>query len=89
MTGKIIVATDGSSIGNRAVDFAAALSEKFGTDLCVVHVLMHARPRKEYARIAEAEGLALPPVLAEETKKPHFRCTLRVPPKNWLRQNRS
>jgi len=72
MTGKIIVATDGSSIGNRAVDFAAALSEKFGTDLCVVHVLMHARPRKEYARIADAEGLALPPVLAEVTKKSAF-----------------
>lgn len=72
MTGKIIVATDGSSIGNRAVDFAAALSEKFGTDLCVVHVLMHARPRKEYARIAEAEGLVLPPVLTEATRKSAF-----------------
>ena len=72
MTGKIIVATDGSSIGNRAVDFAAAHSEKFGKDLCVVHVLMHARPHKEYARIAEAEGLVLPPVLADATRKSAF-----------------
>ena len=50
MTGKIIVATDGSNIGSRAVDFAAALSEKFGENLCVLHVLMHARPRKERIR---------------------------------------
>lgn len=72
MTGKIIVATDGSDIGNRAVDFATTLSEKFGEDLCVVHVLMHARPQKEYVRIAEVEGLVMLPVPDEATKKPTF-----------------
>ena len=62
MNGKIIVATDGSDTGNRAVDLAASLSEKFGKDLCVVHVLMHARPRSEYVKMARDEGLELPPV---------------------------
>ena len=72
MTGKIIVATDGSNIGSRAVDFAAALSEKFGEDLCVVHVLRHTRPRKEYARIAEVEGLVVLPAPDEATTKSAF-----------------
>jgi len=60
MTGKIIVATDGSATGNRAVDFAATLSDKFGQDLCVVHVLMYGRPTKEFASMAEIEGIELP-----------------------------
>lgn len=62
MAGKIVVATDGSDTGNRAVDFAASLSEKFGKDLCVVHVLLNARPRSEYAKMARDEGFELSPV---------------------------
>lgn len=72
MTGKIIVATDGSDIGHRAIDFAAALSQKFGEDLCIVHVLLHARPRKEYAKIAEVEGLVELPLPDEAPTKSGF-----------------
>lgn len=57
MAGKIVVATDGSETGNRALDCAAELSGKLGRDLCIVHVLMHGRPSKEFSRMAEAEGL--------------------------------
>ena len=60
MTASIVVATDGSETGQRAVDHAAALSEKFGQPLCIVHVLMHGRPSKELARMVEVEGLAAP-----------------------------
>ncbi len=60
MTGTIVVATDGSDTGNRAVDFAASLSEKFGQSLCVVHVLMLGRPTTEFAKMAEIEGLVAP-----------------------------
>lgn len=57
MAGKIVVATDGSEPGRRAVGFAASLSEKFGQPLCVVHVLLHGRPAREFAKMAEIEGL--------------------------------
>jgi len=72
MTGKIIVATDGSATGNRAVDFASALSEKLGQDLCIVHVLMHGRPAKEFAKIAQNEGIALPQMPDDATEKSAF-----------------
>lgn len=60
MADKIVVATDGSNTGHRAVDFAATLSMKFGQPLCIVHVLMHGRPTKEFQMMAEIEGLAKP-----------------------------
>jgi len=60
MGDKIVVATDGSDTGRRAVDFAATLSNKLGHSLCIVHVLMHGRPAKEFAKMAEVEGLAKP-----------------------------
>lgn len=60
MSGKIVIATDGSETGKRALDCAAELSAKLGRDLCIVHVLMHGRPPKEFSRLAEAEGLVEP-----------------------------
>jgi len=60
MADKIVVATDGSDTGRRAVDFAATLSKTLGQPLCIVHVLMHGRPTKEFAKMAEVEGLAKP-----------------------------
>lgn len=60
MADKIVVATDGSNTGHRAVDFAATLSTKFGQPLCIVHVMMHGRPTKEFQMMAEIEGLAKP-----------------------------
>lgn len=60
MTDKIVVATDGSETGCRAVDFAATLSKELGHPLCIVHVLMHGRPANEFAEMAEVEGLVKP-----------------------------
>jgi nucleotide-binding universal stress UspA family protein len=56
----ILVATDGSDTGGRAVEFAATLSKDLGHPLCIVHVLMHGRPDDEFRKIAEVEGLAKP-----------------------------
>lgn len=66
MTGKIVVATDGSDAGNRAVDFAATMSNKLEKTLYIVHVLMHGRPTKEFMRMAEVEGL-IPPAQKQDT----------------------
>lgn len=60
MAERIVVATDGSDTGHRAVEFAATLSKKLGQALCIVHVLMHGRPSEEFAKMAEIEGLAKP-----------------------------
>lgn len=60
MATKIVVATDGSDTGRRAVDFAATLSRRFHQPLCIVHVLLHGRPSAEFARMAEVEHLVSP-----------------------------
>jgi nucleotide-binding universal stress UspA family protein len=60
MAEKIVVATDGSDTGRRAVDFAATLSKKLGQPLCIVHVLMHGRPIGEFDKMADVEGLNKP-----------------------------
>lgn len=57
MAGNILVATDGSDTGNRAVDTAAQLAGCYGADLCIVHVLLHGRPAEEWAHMAEVEHL--------------------------------
>lgn len=57
MTGKIVVATDGSDTGSRAVELAAALSHKLEKDLTIVHVLLHGRVSRELTRLAENEHL--------------------------------
>ena len=57
MSGKIVVAADGSEVSNRAVDLAAELSAKLERDLCIVHVMLHGRPTAEFTHFAETEGL--------------------------------
>jgi nucleotide-binding universal stress UspA family protein len=54
---KIIVATDGSSCGNRAVMAAADLAQKYGASLTVLHVLMHGSPPDSLKHMAEVEHL--------------------------------
>lgn len=57
MSGKIVVAADGSEASNRAVDLAAELSSKLVWDMCIVHVMLHGRPTAEFKHLAETEGL--------------------------------
>lgn len=76
MAGKIIVATDGSETGKRAVDFAAALSKKFGTALSIAHVLMHGRPTSEYEKMAKLEGLTKPVTKSEGVKQTEHPAAL-------------
>ncbi|WP_372891505.1 universal stress protein [Rhodosalinus sp.] len=54
---RILVATDGSEHGTRAVDLAAELSAGLGEGLTILHVLMHGRPAAELERMAEIEHL--------------------------------
>ncbi|MCO4849064.1 MAG: universal stress protein [Yoonia sp.] len=58
MNDKILIATDGSEIGNRALDCAAELSARLGYDLCIMHVLLHDRPSDELTRLVGSEHLA-------------------------------
>lgn len=57
MPRTIVVATDGSETGSRAVDCAGELAGKLDCDLSIVHILMHGRPPAEMTRLAEAEHL--------------------------------
>ena len=57
MAERILVATDGSESGNRAVDCAAELSNKLGRGLSIVHVYLHGRPPAEMMQLARSEQL--------------------------------
>jgi nucleotide-binding universal stress UspA family protein len=57
MTDRILVATDGSEMGARAVACAAELSDKLHRGLSIVHVQLHTRPSIELTRLAENEHL--------------------------------
>jgi len=54
---KIAVATDGSSLAEKAVHIAAELAAKCGSELIVLHVLMHGEPPAALRRMAEVENL--------------------------------
>lgn len=53
----ILVATDGSKGGNRALDTAAELAKQFGAKVTVTHVLLHSRAAQQLSRMAETEQL--------------------------------
>ncbi len=57
MTRHILVATDGSETGARAVTMAADLAAGLGAKLTVGHVLMHSEPPEGLERMAEVEHL--------------------------------
>ena len=57
MADRILVATDGSETGARAVACAAELSDKLHRGLSILHVQLHARPSIELTRLAETEHL--------------------------------
>jgi len=57
MYNKITVATDGSSMGGKAVIAAAQLAKMCDADLTIAHVLMHGEPPESLVRMAEVEHL--------------------------------
>ena len=57
MYARIVVATDGSVRGNRAIDTAADLAVKYDDELTVVHVLMHGSSPDTPRHMAETELL--------------------------------
>ncbi len=63
---KILVATDGSEHGTRAVRVAADLALKYEADLTIGHVLLHGEPPSAFRRMAEVEHL----VRAPKAQKP-------------------
>jgi len=54
---KIIVATDGSSLAGKAVETAAKLAVKCGSELTILHVLMHGAAPAALKRLVEVEHL--------------------------------
>ena len=54
---KIAVATDGSAMGGKAVLEAARLATLCGSELIILHVLMHGEPPDALVRMAEVEHL--------------------------------
>lgn len=63
---KILVATDGSEHGTRAVRVAADMALKYDAALVIGHVLLHGEPPSAFRRMAEVEHL----VNAPTSKKP-------------------
>lgn len=57
MFSKIAVATDGSQLAENAVDAAIDLAGKYGSELAILHVLMHGEPSESLKRMAEVEHL--------------------------------
>jgi len=54
---KISVATDGSPLASRAVEAAAELASKCGSELTVLHVLLHGDPPDALRQMAKVEHL--------------------------------
>lgn len=57
MFSKIAVATDGSQIAENAVQTAIDMAVKYGSELTVVHVLLHREPPDALMKMAEIEHL--------------------------------
>jgi len=57
MITRILVATDGSAHGRKAVDHAATLAARFAADLIVTHVLLRGEYSENMRHLAEIEYL--------------------------------
>lgn len=66
---KILVATDGSNHGTRAVKAAAEIAIKFNADLIVGHVLLHGEPPSAFRRMTEVEHLVREPKVPKPDMK--------------------
>jgi len=58
---KILVATDGSNHGTRAVEAAVDLAVKYEAELIIGHVLLHGEPPSAFRRMTEVEHLVREP----------------------------
>ncbi len=54
---RILVATDGSEQGNKAVETAGQMAGAMSIPLVICHVLMHHRPPEELSRMAHVENM--------------------------------
>ena len=52
---RIIVATDGSDGGDRAVDYAAAAANTYDAELIIVNVIGHELPEEVFVRFTHAQ----------------------------------
>jgi len=66
---KILVTTDGSDHGTKAVDAAADLAIKYDAELIVGHVVMHGEPPSALRRMAEVEHLVREPSVQKPDSK--------------------
>jgi nucleotide-binding universal stress UspA family protein len=66
---KILVATDGSSHGTKAVNIAASMALKFDASLVIGHVLLHGEPPSAFRRMAEVEHLVRAPSVPKPNEK--------------------
>ncbi len=57
MFSKILLATDGSSHANNALNIAIDMALKYHSELTIVHVLTHDHPSEEMERMVEVEHL--------------------------------
>ena len=60
MISNIVIATDGSSSAQKALNTAIDLAEKYDAKLTLVHVLTHDHPSAEMRRMLEVEHLDEP-----------------------------
>ena len=67
MISNIVIATDGSSSAQNAVDTAIDLAKKYDAKLTLVHVLTHDHPSAEIRRMLEVEHLE-EPIPVQENK---------------------
>ncbi len=66
---RILVATDGSNPGTKAVAAAANIAATYGASLTVGHVKLHGEPPSAFRRMAEVEHL----VRAPSVQKPDVK----------------
>ena len=57
MVSKVLIATDGSAHGNKAVAFGADIAAKYGADLVLVHVLLRGEYSENMRHMAEVEHM--------------------------------
>jgi len=67
--GNILVATDGSEHGTKAVNAASDLATKYGSRLIVGHVLLHGEPPSAFKRMTEIEHLVREPKVPKPDTK--------------------